>query len=261
MAKYITLDNLSYFLGKVKTWVQGLGYQTAANVESIISGKGFATTSQVDSKVSTATADMATQTWVGEQGFQTSQQVETAITSKGYQTASQVNSAISAATADMATDDELAAATADMATKSYVTGLGYQTAGQVDSAITAKGYDTATSVNSKISQAKTDMQSAIDAAVSSVYEPKGSVAFASLPEPAEGIKGDVYNVTDAFTTTTSFVEGAGKKYPAGTNVVCVSDGDAYKWDVLAGMVDLSGYVQSSDLEAVSTEEIDAMFSA
>ena len=261
MAKFITLDNLSYFLGKVKTWVQGLGYQTSSQVESAITGKGYQTASQVSGAISSATADMATQAWVGEQGFQTSSQVESAITGKGYQTASQVTSAISAATADMATDDELASATADMATKSYVTGLGYQNASQVDSAITAKGYDTATSVNSKISQAKTDMQSAIDAAVASVYTPKGSVAFASLPELSAGLVGDVYNVSDAFTTTESFVEGAGKKYPAGTNVVCVTDGDAQKWDVLSGMVDLSGYVQDGDLEAVSNEDIDAMFSA
>jgi hypothetical protein len=38
------------------------------------------------------------------------------------------------------------------------------------------------------------------------------------------------------------VEGAGKDYPAGTNVVCIDTGeDEFKWDVLAGMVDLSAY--------------------
>ena len=261
MAKFITLDNLSYFLGKVKTWVQGLGYQTATNVESIISGKDFATTSQVDSKVTTATADMATKTYVEGLGYQTSEEVESAITGKGYQTAQQVTSAISSATADMATDQELTAATADMATQTWVGEQGYQNASEVESAITGKGYDTATSVDGKISQAKTDMQTAIDAAVSSVYTPKGSVAFASLPSLSADIVGDVYNVSDAFKTTESFVEGAGKDYPAGTNVVCVTDGDAQKWDVLAGMVDLSGYVQTSDLVAVTNGEIDDMFAA
>lgn len=218
MAKFITLDNLSYFFGKVKTYITGLGYQTATQVDSIVTGKG-------------------------------------------YQTAGDVSSAISTATADMATDSELASATADMATQTWVGEQGFQNASQVDAAITGKGYATTSSVTSAVDAAKSEMQDAIDAAVSSVYEPKGSIAFASLPALAAGIVGDVYNVTDAFTTTESFVEGAGKEYPAGTNVVCVTDGDAQKWDVLAGMVDLSGYVQTSDLETVSNEEIDAMFAA
>lgn len=246
MAKFITLDNLSYFFGKVKTWVTGLGYQTSEQVNTAITGA----TANLATKeeVTTATADMATKTYVEGLGYQTSEEVESAITGKGYQTAQQVTSAISTATADMAT-------------QTWVGEQGYQNASEVDAAITGKGYATTSSVTSAVDAAKSEMQSAIDAAVSSVYEPKGSIAFASLPALAAGIVGDVYNVTDAFTTTESFVEGAGKKYPAGTNVVCVTDGDAQKWDVLAGMVDLSGYVQTSDLETVSNEEIDAMFAA
>lgn len=88
----------------------------------------------------------------------------------------------------------------------------------------------------------TAVKSAIDAAISSVYKPAGSVAFASLPTPAKAVKGNVYNVTDAFTTNNKFVEGAGKSYPAGTNVVVINTtGTAYAFDVLAGMVDLSNY--------------------
>ena len=86
------------------------------------------------------------------------------------------------------------------------------------------------------------VKSAIDSAISSVYKPAGSVAFASLPTLSSSIKGNVYNVTDSFTTTSDFVEGAGHTYPAGTNVVCINTtGSTYKWDVLAGFVDLSGY--------------------
>lgn len=82
----------------------------------------------------------------------------------------------------------------------------------------------------------------IAAAISSTYKPAGSVDFASLPTPAVGEEGKVYNVNDEFTTTDNFVEGIGKKYPAGTNVVCVeAEVDTYKWDVLAGFVDLSAY--------------------
>lgn len=89
----------------------------------------------------------------------------------------------------------------------------------------------------------------VDGMISSVYKPAGSVAFASLPTLASGVLGNVYNVTDAFTTTTDFVEGSGKSYPAGTNVVVVNTGTTssptYKFDVLAGFVDLSGYVPTS----------------
>lgn len=88
----------------------------------------------------------------------------------------------------------------------------------------------------------TAVKSAIDAAISSVYKPAGSVAYASLPTPAKAVEGNVYNVTDAFTTDSRFVEGAGKSYPAGTNVVIINtSGTTYKFDVLAGMVDLSNY--------------------
>lgn len=77
-------------------------------------------------------------------------------------------------------------------------------------------------------------------AITGVYTPKGSIAFASLPTAAAGNKGWVYNVSDAFTTTAAFVEGAGHSYGAGTNVVCVDAGSgSYKWDVLAGTIDLT----------------------
>ena len=89
------------------------------------------------------------------------------------------------------------------------------------------------------------VKSAIDSAISSVYKPAGSVAFANRPSLSKTIEGNVYNITDNFTTTTDFVEGAGKSYPAGTNIVCINTATSgtavYKWDVLAGMVDLSNY--------------------
>lgn len=59
-------------------------------------------------------------------------------------------------------------------------------------------------------------------ALGGAYVAKGSVAFASLPAVRTAdMVGFVYNVTDDFTTTADFIEGAGKKYPAGTNVVIV----------------------------------------
>ena len=89
----------------------------------------------------------------------------------------------------------------------------------------------------------------IDGKISSVYKPGGSVAFASLPTADEAHLGMVYNVTDKFTATADFVEGAGGKHPAGTNVVVVKSGDEYKYDVLAGFVDLSEYAKTADVVA------------
>ncbi len=98
-------------------------------------------------------------------------------------------------------------------------------------------------------------KSEIDGKISSVYKPVGSVAFAGLPAAAEAILGNVYNVTDKFTTTDNFVEGAGAKHPAGTNVVVVSTGEGtYGYDVLAGFVDLSGYVEKDGSKVLSTED-------
>lgn len=87
----------------------------------------------------------------------------------------------------------------------------------------------------------------ISAAISSVYKPAGSTAFADLPAASADTLGNVYNVTDAFTTTDSFVEGAGKSYPAGTNVAVVLVGEEYKYDVLSGMVDLSDYSTTDEI--------------
>lgn len=90
---------------------------------------------------------------------------------------------------------------------------------------------------------------AINAKVASTYRAGGSVAFANLPELTEANRGLVVNVTDKFTTTDSFLEGAGYKHPVGTNVAIVQSGEAYKYDVLAGFVDLSGYAETTQVAA------------
>ena len=57
-------------------------------------------------------------------------------------------------------------------------------------------------------------------ALGGAYRFRGSVAFASLPATiTPDMAGNVYNVTDNFTTDSRFIEGAGKEYNAGTNVV------------------------------------------
>ena len=97
-------------------------------------------------------------------------------------------------------------------------------------------------------QTASEVTQAINNAISSVYKPAGSLdatdIAASLLTSAN--EGNVYNISGEFTTTTNFVEGAGNTYPSGTNIVIVNTGTSaspvYKFDVLAGFMDLSNYV-------------------
>jgi len=131
-------------------------------------------------------------------------------------------------------------------------------------AITDKAVDIAVPVkvsdltNDSKFQTDAEVESAINAKVASTYKAGGSVAFAALPTPDEAHLGFVYNVTDKFTTTAGFIEGAGSKHPAGTNVaiVAVTDGEAtgYKYDVMAGFVDLSGLQPKEDGKGLSAND-------
>lgn len=132
-----------------------------------------------------------------------------------------------------------------------------------DNAAVAEVAKIASKANASDVYTKTETDEAIKVATTAVYKAKGSTAFASLPAlDSEGIAaGHMYNVTDAFTTTADFVEGAGVSYPAGTNVVVIdtaADGaetPVYKWDCMAGVYDFSGFVLKSDIVALTTEEI------
>ena len=101
---------------------------------------------------------------------------------------------------------------------------------------------------------KEELASSINAKLSSTYKAGGSVDFEDLPELTESNLGLVVNVTGGFTTTGSFVEGAGRHYPAGTNVAVVVSGEEYKYDVLAGFVDLSGCVEKEDGKGLSSND-------
>lgn len=99
---------------------------------------------------------------------------------------------------------------------------------------------------------KVETDEKIASAISSTYKPAGSIAFENLPVLSKAELGKVYNVTNDFTAGDTFVAGeVGKKYSAGTNVVCIEEGkDTYKWDVLSGFIDLSAY---STTEQIATE--------
>ena len=127
---------------------------------------------------------------------------------------------------------------------STVEGL-QQTVGQLQTDVDGLEEQVALKANSADVYTQTQVDEKIDAAISAVYKPAGSIAFASLPTPGADNLGNVYNVTDEFTTDARFTEGAGIEYPAGTNVAVVetsSDPATYMFDVLSGFVDLSGYL-------------------
>lgn len=59
--------------------------------------------------------------------------------------------------------------------------------------------------------------------------PMGTILFTALPDTSTA--GYMYNISNEFTTTSRFKEGAGNVVPAGTNVYYTADG---YWDCMAG---------------------------
>ena len=134
---------------------------------------------------------------------------------------------------------------------STVEGL-QQTVGQLQTDVDGLEEQVALKANSADVYTQTQVDDKIDAAISAVYKPAGSIAFASLPTPGADNLGNVYNVTDEFTTDARFTEGAGQEYPAGTNVAVVETSNepaTYKFDVMSGFVDLSGYLTTETASA------------
>lgn len=92
-------------------------------------------------------------------------------------------------------------------------------------------------------QTESEVTAAISSQIGRVYKPCGTLTFAELPSATAELLGNVYNVSDDFTTDDRFVDGAGKFITAGSNVAVVKIGEDYKLDVLSGAVDLTNYVQ------------------
>jgi len=207
------------FTAALKTKLESIASGAQVNIIEQIKVNGELQT--VTGKAVDITVPTKTSDITNDSGYQTAAQVESAITDKGYQTASQVTT--------------------------IVEGKGYQTATQVNTIVEGKGYQTSTQV-----------QTAIKDAVATTYKPAGSVLFADLPTASQTLLGNVYNVKDNFTTDAKFLEEAGKSYPAGTNVVIIQVGESYLYDVLAGFVDLSGYMETGDVVPLTNEDIETI---
>lgn len=113
----------------------------------------------------------------------------------------------------------------------------------------------------------TTLQSAKDYAdqkiasqISSAYKAGGTKTYETLPEPSAETEGYVYNMSADFTTDADFVEGAGKQYKAGTNVVIVeAEEGVYKYDVLAMSFD--GFVQEANVSEYTADEVTTMWNS
>ena len=109
--------------------------------------------------------------------------------------------------------------------------------------------------NAALDSAKNYADTKIEAQISTVYRPAGSLAPDGLVIGLliAGNIGKVYNITGEFITDANFVEGTGHSYPAGTNVVVINNGTDeaadYKFDVLAGFIDLSAYAKTTEVES------------
>lgn len=129
---------------------------------------------------------------------------------------------------DLATKDEVAES--DLASA-----LATKINGKADAATSISGYGITDAYT------KTEVDNAIAESAASVCKPGGSLTAAQIVSGllVAGNLGKVYNITEDFTTTADFVEGAGKNLPAGTNIQVI-DADttgsspSYKFDVYAG---------------------------
>lgn len=104
-------------------------------------------------------------------------------------------------------------------------------------------------------QARTIIES-----LSGALRPMGTVPFANLPDVTIAVEGDMYNISDEFTTTSDFKEGSGVTVAAGSNVYKTTDGH---WDVLAGspVTGIKGDKESSYRRGnvnITTENIGAV---
>ena len=95
----------------------------------------------------------------------------------------------------------------------------------------AKTSETNSAKSESEAQKYAEQAKEISESLSGALRPLGTISFANLPSTADASSGDMYNITDQFTTTADFKEGAGNIIPAGSNVYLTAD---RYWDVLAG---------------------------
>lgn len=131
---------------------------------------------------------------------------------------------------------------------------------ELDSKLGAKANTATTLSGYGITDAYTKTE--IDGKIGSVYKAAGNCLFENLPTPSAANLGNVYSMLDAFTTDDRFIASEPTDYPIGTNVAIVSveveSQTQYKFDVLAGFVDLSDYMKKTEMTSITNQEIDEL---
>lgn len=95
-------------------------------------------------------------------------------------------------------------------------------------------------------QTQSQVQTLINSSLSSVMTYKGTVAnYSDLPSQDVAV-GDTYNITNASANNN-----------AGDNATW----NGTTWDILGSNIDLSSYLQRSELVAITNNEIDTMWSS
>lgn len=117
---------------------------------------------------------------------------------------------------------------------------------------TLQNYDD-TSISNRVTtlenagyQTQSQVQTLINSSLSSVMTYKGTVAnYSDLPSQDVAV-GDTYNITNASSNNN-----------AGDNATW----NGTTWDILGSNIDLSSYLQRSELVAITNNEIDTMWSS
>lgn len=225
-ADAVEWDNVIGKPTKLSEFENDSNFQTDTQVSTAVAPKADKT--YVDEKLATKADEEHTHTKADITDFPTN--VSEFTNDSGYQTAANVESTLS-------TKGYLTSVPDEYVTDSELSEKGYQTSEQVETAISTKGYVTDTQVTTKLN----DYAKKSD--IASVYKYKGTVStYAKLPSSDQQV-GDTYNVEAA---------DASHNVKAGDNV----SWNGTAWDVLAGTVDLSGYVEDADLVEITTVEID-----
>lgn len=245
------VDNAKYYANESKNQAKNAtDYAIAASANATAAKKSAdsASESATNASASAKTAtDAATSATLSETNAKksadnasnsaTSATLSETNAKKSADSASASENSASASATSASTSESNARVSADSASTSASNASTSETNAKksADSAITSASNASTSASNASASETNAkkyyEQTKSISESFAGTLRPKGTVTFANLPSVSLAETGDMYNVSDEFTTTTDFAEGAGNTIPLGSNVYKNSDG---KWDVLAG---------------------------
>ena len=245
------LDNAKYYANESKNQAKNAtDYAISASANATAAKKSADSASESASNASTSAktaTDAATSANTSETNAKksadnasnsaTSATLSETNAKKSADSASASETSASNSATSASTSENNARVSADIASTSANNASASETNAKksADSAVTSANNASTSANNARTSETNAkkyyEQTKSISESFAGTLRPKGTVTFANLPSVSLAETGDMYNVSDEFTTTTDFAEGAGNTIPLGSNVYKNSDG---KWDVLAG---------------------------